>query len=108
MVGTRGENQTGTRLYIIILRGRTALFPSPLVGEGGAKRRMRGYGLSMDLNPSPVRDASHRVHPLPQGERGRRAPQPPSIATFIQCVIFVEPRNSSAARRTPEAAPRPC
>src|SRR5258708_28015928 len=28
--------------------------------------------LSAERNPSPVRDASHRVHPLPQGVRGRK------------------------------------
>src|SRR6202165_288154 len=27
--------------------------------------------LSAETDPSPVRGASHRVHPLPQGERGR-------------------------------------
>jgi hypothetical protein len=37
-------------------------------------RRMRGLFLSMDRSPSPVRDASRRVHPLPQGERGKSAP----------------------------------
>src|SRR5882757_1076634 len=29
--------------------------------------------LSAETDPSPGRDAAHRVHPLPQGERGREA-----------------------------------
>ena len=33
--------------------------------------------LSAEADPSPVRDAAHRVHPLPQGERGRRNVEPP-------------------------------
>jgi very-short-patch-repair endonuclease len=37
--------------------------PSPLVGEGGAKRRMRGE--SSSTTPHPI--------PLPQGERGDRS-----------------------------------
>jgi hypothetical protein len=55
-----------------------SFFPSPLVGEGGAQRRMRGLYPQRKI-PSPVRDAAHRGHPkselrssrLPQGERGR-------------------------------------
>jgi hypothetical protein len=38
--------------------------PFPLVGEGGAQRRMRG---ALRLPPHPPRFARH---PLPQGERG--------------------------------------
>src|SRR5450631_2102128 len=52
-------------------------FPSPLVGEGGRdakhRGRVRGYGLSMDRNPSSGTDF---VHLLPQGEKGRKRPRP--------------------------------
>ena len=49
-----------------------ALFPSPLVGEGGfaKRRRMRGFGLSMGQNPSSDTDFRPR-HLLPQGEKGK-------------------------------------
>ena len=57
--------------------------PSPLVGEGGAKRRMRGPHAFKSSRPtrgqpltrSPLIAASH---PLPQGERVQRQPSPPA------------------------------
>src|SRR5258705_9466935 len=55
-------------------------FPSPLVGEGGALWSALALlsapdegSHSAETDPSPVRDAAHRGHPLPQGERGREA-----------------------------------
>jgi hypothetical protein len=55
---------------------------------------MRGYALSMDLNPSPVHDASHRVHPLPQGERERKrytdAVVTPPSTTMVWPVMKLE------------------
>src|SRR6478735_5948156 len=52
-----------------------AVFPSPLVGEGGAKRRMRGLSRQMSVWRDPPHPASSRSarfrHPLPQGERVR-------------------------------------
>jgi hypothetical protein len=43
------------------------------IGYGEAKTD-EGYvtagSVFAETYPSPVRDASHRVHPLPQGERG--------------------------------------
>src|ERR1700750_1391343 len=54
------------------LRGGYFLTLSPCGRGWRASRdasRVRGYAPSMDLNPSPALDASHRVHPLPQGER---------------------------------------
>ena len=52
--------------------------PSPLVGEGAAKRRMRGDPLSDSSSPSPspvVGEGGPKTPhpiPLPQGERGIR------------------------------------
>ena len=45
--------------------------PSPLVGEGGAKRRMRGESaIGRELVQTPLTRSSLREdHPLPQGER---------------------------------------
>src|ERR1700682_4945780 len=43
--------------------------PSPLVGEGGFAKRRRVRGFLRGCRP--VRDASHRVHLLPKGEKGR-------------------------------------
>jgi hypothetical protein len=38
-----------------LTRKGNGFFPSPLVGEGtfAKRRRMRGYGLTIDRNPSP-------------------------------------------------------
>jgi len=44
-----------------------ALFPSPLVGEGGAKRRERGK--SLHTPPSNMLKDTPLPNPLPQGER---------------------------------------
>jgi len=41
---------------------------------------MRGYGLSIERNPSPVADFVRR-HPLPQGERGTRRPRASTAAS---------------------------
>ena len=43
-------------------------FPSPLAGEGGAKRRMRGL-YQIETPPHPSR-ACGAIHLLPQGEKG--------------------------------------
>jgi hypothetical protein len=37
-----------------------------------AASRVRGYGPSVERDPSPALHASHFGHPLPQGERGRK------------------------------------
>jgi hypothetical protein len=53
--------------------------PSPLAGEGDRSGRqdtgwVRGYGLSIDRNPSPgVIVCQMHVGPLPQGERAQQA-----------------------------------
>ncbi len=57
--------------------GADIVFPSPASAGAGAHVAASLFLLPLwrrwrTLNPSPVRDASHRVHPLPQGERGRR------------------------------------
>jgi error-prone DNA polymerase len=44
-------------------------YPSPLAGEGGAKRRMRGL-LQAETPPHPSR-AYGAIHLLPQGEKGK-------------------------------------
>src|SRR5712671_2670222 len=71
------------------------LFPSPLVGEGGAKRRMRGYGLSMDLNPLylPIEQNVRwkRLSALAGGHRPKRAamsPDTPPATTVGEPGIF--------------------
>src|ERR1700694_5216522 len=48
------KQETAANLEVIKLRAssRRARFTSPW-GEGGAKRRVRGDGLSIDRNPSP-------------------------------------------------------
>ncbi|MGY4511326.1 phosphonate ABC transporter permease subunit PhnE [Bradyrhizobium sp. USDA 3650] len=53
--------------------------PSPLVGEGGAKRRMRGLHPQIQFSacgdiPLTRLAANAASHPLPQGERGREQP----------------------------------
>ena len=59
------------------LQAGMSFFPSPLVGEGGAKRRMRGSSRTSrtrgdrPLTPSRRRFAAS-IHPLPQGERGSK------------------------------------
>src|SRR5712675_3351042 len=61
---------------------RDAHFPSPLVGEGWLAspdaRRVRGFGLSIDLNPHPARTSHSRCKAsASQLENGGRA-QPTS------------------------------
>ena len=58
-----------------IFQSGAPYFPSPLVGEGGAKRRMRGISPHVQCSrreiPHPSRTRFARpCHPLPQGERG--------------------------------------
>jgi catechol 2,3-dioxygenase-like lactoylglutathione lyase family enzyme len=54
--------------------GEGMIFPSPLVGEGGAKRRMRGLHLRRQTpHPAPCRFAP-AIHLLPQGKKGRAVP----------------------------------
>jgi hypothetical protein len=50
------------------IESKQPFLPSPLVGEGGAKRRMRGL-YPRRQTPHPSAMPRHRVHPLPQGER---------------------------------------
>jgi hypothetical protein len=38
------------------------------LGEVGAKRRVRGYALSIDRNPSPEFLAALEIRPLPTGK----------------------------------------
>ena len=66
------------------------LFPSPLVGEGGARtRRMRGLSpRQLSQHPSPVSNAlAHSSHPLPQGERGR--------VPFLRLILPSRPKPSA-------------
>ncbi len=63
-----------------------SLLPSPLAGEGGAERRMRGFLDSNVSDPSPVPSG----HPLPQGERGlptKFMTAAPVILLNIPCYI---------------------
>ncbi|MDD1521992.1 hypothetical protein C7U65_24030 [Bradyrhizobium sp. WBAH23] len=70
------------------------------MGEGGAKRRMRGMppqipvrvGL-VDKTPHPSRRFA-ASHPLPQGERGRGKP----LASYIGFVPRTQRSASSAMR----------
>src|SRR5690242_5249772 len=55
-------------------------FPSPLVGEGGARSAPDEGTVSADRDPSPV--FASRSHPRPQGERGRVAREPPLPRSF--------------------------
>src|SRR6202051_1709859 len=63
---------------------------------------MRGYALTMDRSPSPVRDASHRVHPLPQGERGRT----PNLLTPFHDRTGSRVDNNQKFRRASRFLPR--
>jgi hypothetical protein len=65
-------------------------FPSPLVGEGGAKRRMRGFFLSIDLNPSPVSNSLRSFEPPSptRGEGKRRAATRMSNARHAQALTM--------------------
>src|ERR1700704_719885 len=56
-----------------------------------AKRGSDEGSLSAETNPSPVRDASHRVHPLPQGERGKK--RPPRLILPMQRRVAVQHRG---------------
>ena len=49
--------------------------------------------LSAETDPSPGCDASHRSHPLPQGERGRSAP------TDLPVGLFCEPPVQSRSQK---------
>ncbi|CAN0451685.1 unnamed protein product, partial [Phaeothamnion confervicola] len=51
-------------------RVQRAPSPSPLVGEGGERTRVRGLASNASSDPSPALAALG--HPLPQGERGKR------------------------------------
>ncbi len=72
--------------------------PSPLVGEGGAKRRMRGESAkSASGAPAPLARPSLREgHPLPQGERD--APHRIILSAKFACPVSgftipeIEPR----------------
>jgi len=56
-----------------------SIFPSPLVGEGGAKRRERGN------SPQPQsRIEPPLPNPLPQGERGLYASAPEKIHGLLE------------------------
>ncbi|HWA01429.1 MAG TPA: excinuclease ABC subunit UvrC [Caulobacterales bacterium] len=60
------------RRFARMLAEREEESPSPLVGEGGAKRRMRGEGAALaDGDASTPHPADFVGHPLPQGERVR-------------------------------------
>ena len=63
---------------------RAAFFPSPLVGEGGARSAPDEGSLSAETDPSPVsRCFASTIHPLPQGERGRERGVPHEILLLL-------------------------
>src|SRR6202021_1676738 len=63
------------------------LFLLPLLWEKVARTKSAPDegSLSAETDPSPVRDATHRGHPLPQGARGSksRAYTPPILQTIF-------------------------
>jgi hypothetical protein len=64
-----------------------------------------------ETDPSPVRDASHRVHPLPQGERGREHsaslnPRPAESASARSPQTLATPRSARHAPSAPDGARR--
>jgi len=71
----------------VIQRGiapnRATSFPSPLWGEGGAQRRMRGGARIRTHGQSPP-----HPNPLPKGARGLRRPE----ATILTFSLGLDPR----------------
>src|SRR5882672_8412710 len=108
---TKGKFKGGLG-WVLLWR---AFFPSPLVGEGGALWSALALlsapdegSLSAETDPSPVRDASHRGHPLPQGERERknrphqpRFGQAAATASAIQLTISSVPPVGAAIGNRP-------
>jgi hypothetical protein len=69
---TRADHAAGRRTYICCLETESEAASSSFSPCGRRWREAPDEGsASAETDPSPVRDASHHVHPLPQGERGR-------------------------------------
>src|SRR3984957_17650241 len=85
-----------------------ACFPSPLVGEGGARSAPDEGSLSAETDPSPVRDASRRVHPLPPGGGGKTPRFPERQVDALPAhhgMLAVRQRRHAVKRQPRGAAP---
>src|SRR5437879_1571414 len=56
---------------------------------------------SAETDPSPVRDAAHRVHPLPQGERGRNAESSMKFFSFWRSLASFRVRIALNLKKVP-------
>jgi len=78
-----------------MLEGRTghdgaAVLPSPLAGEGGAQRQMRGVPLSATPAPEAASAPPHPPfgHLLPQGEKGEIAARPHDTTSALPLAAY--------------------
>ena len=79
----------------------STFFPSPLVGEGGAKRADEG-SRSAETTPHPSQSCFARlIHPLPQGERGRECEVPMKFFSFWRSLASFRVRIALNLKNVP-------